>query len=423
MNIERVFGATVVAFLGLGLLFGSPTAAPAAEPAPQRQSLAIPITTAAPKSVECVVPFGPSTPASAVAFSPDGKKLAVAGYREVLLWDLENASLLKRIGAGQLGTSIGALTFLKDAPLLAIGEGTPYNSGAVRIFNIDSGEQTHVFEEPGDVVYCLALSPDGKLLAAGGADGQAHVWNLDEKKLLTSIKDHRGWVLGAGFSADGKFLATASADTTARVWEVETWKSVVKMSAPEPLHGAAFSADGSLVALAVGGLNDRAVRLMRKDNGRAARTINTGAAMPLDLVWIAQGNLIYAPCTDNTVKVYNAGNGRLERTFTGHTDWVDSVAVSADGGKLASGSADGTVKLYSAADTKLLATLVQLTPGTDEWLVLSEQGYLATSSAAALQWKTENVTTPPEQLTALFEKPESVKQAIAGTKVEPPTFE
>jgi len=423
MNIRRVVGGAAVVCLGLLLLPRAESAEPPPELAPQKQPLSIPITVAAPRTVQCVTPFGPPVSVSAVALSSDAKKLAVAGYREVLLWDLENATLAKRLGSGQLGTHIGALTFLSDPKLLAVGEGTPLASGAVRVFDVDSGQQTLAFEEPGDVVYSLAASPDGKLLAAGGADNQAHVWSLEEKKLVTSIKDHGGWVLGTSFSADGKFLATASTDKTARVWDVATWESVVAMPETEILRGAAFNADGSLVALAVGGLSARAVRLTRKDNGRAARTISTGAPTPLDVVWYAKGNKIFAPCSDNTVKIYNGGNGRLERTLSGHTDWVYSVAVNADATRLASGSADGTVKLWNTADGKLLATFVQLSPGTDEWLVLTPEGYLAASASNVLEWTTANVKTPPAELTALLEKPDSVKQALAGTKVPPPAFE
>jgi len=123
------------------------------------------------------------------------------------------------------------------------------------------------------------------------------------------------------------------------------------------------------------------------------------------------------------VKIYNGGNGRLERTLSGHTDWVYSVAVNADATRLASGSADGTVKLWNTADGKLLATFVQLSPGTDEWLVLTPEGYLAASASNVLEWTTANVKTPPGELTALLEKPDSVKQALAGTKVPPPAFE
>ncbi|OHB86668.1 MAG: hypothetical protein A2V98_10945, partial [Planctomycetes bacterium RBG_16_64_12] len=105
----------------------------------------------------------------------------------------------------------------------------------------------------------------------------------------------------------------------------------------------------------------------------------------------------------------------------GHGDWVYSVALSADAARLASASADGTVKLWSASENRLLATLIQLSPGTDEWLIITPEGYLATS-LDALEWKTTNLATPPEELTSLFQNPELVREAISGNQVAPPAL-
>jgi len=175
-----------------------------------RRPLAFPITAGSADSgeasVECVVEFGPVLPISAVAFGPDGKTLAVGGYREVLLWDLEDAKLAGRIGTGQLAGLIHAVAFVDGGKGLAVGDGVPGRSGAVRIFDVDSGDLTAGFDEPQRVVCCLAVSPDGKLLAAGDAGSLVHVWNLGDNKLVKTIDAHNGRVLGTTFSADGKRL-------------------------------------------------------------------------------------------------------------------------------------------------------------------------------------------------------------------------
>ncbi|MHC4403769.1 MAG: WD40 repeat domain-containing protein [Planctomycetota bacterium] len=420
MKMQRLLVGAAVGCLGFLLLANARSAAPGPEAQPKKQSLTIPITLASSRSLECVAPFGPPVSLSALAFSPNGNTLAAAGYREVVLWDLPSAKLLKRIGTGELGTSIGDLAFLDDS-LLAVGEGTPHASGSVRIINVETGKQTHAFEEPGEVVYSLAVSPDGKYLAAAGAETKVHVWDLNAKKLAGTIEEHSDWVLGVAFSLDGKVLATASADYSLKLWEVGTWQSVARLVDDDAVRAAAFAADGNTITVAVGGPGARGLRMRQKNNVRYKRVISTGAGMPLDVVFARKTNRLYAPCNDNTVKVFDT-NARLLATLSGHEDWVYCVAVTPDGAKVASGSADGTIKLWNGSDNRLLATLAQLAPRSDEWLILTAEGYLAASSPEGLAWNTTNVSTPKNELLGLLENQESVGKAIAGEKVTPPAI-
>lgn len=384
----------------------------------QKQPLAIPVPVAAPRSIECVIAAGPITPIGDVVFSPDGKLLAAMGHQEVVIWDLEDAKLLKRIGGGQPGASGGALTFLKDGQQLAIGSGVPSGPGGVRLVDVQTGEQTHVFEGPKDVVYSLAVSPDGKRLAAGGADGIARVWDLESKQLVKTIDQHTGWVLCVAFSRDGNLLVTAGADNMSRVWKVENWEMVAELADSDPVLGAAIGSDGIIVATVVSGQNTRALRFRRTDNRRSVRAYSTGLAFPLDVAWSAK-NMLYVPCSNSAVRVYDS-NGSVRATLTGHSDWVYSVALSADETKLASASADGTVRLWSTADNRPIATLVQISPGSDEWLILTADGYVASSSPGAIQWKTANIEMPPAELASLLHKPDLVRDAIALKRVTPP---
>ena len=430
ISIRIAAGVVALACWWMASSAGAQTAA--AGPAPQKQSLAFPIipptrgpTPPSGPSLECMVTFGPPSPISALAFSPDGQMLAVGGYQEVLLWDLAEPKLAKRISVNQSGEVIHALVFSKDGKSLLVGDGTPYGAGAVKAFDVDTGQPSFNFPEPKDVVYALAISPDGKLLAAGCGDGCAYVWNLEEKKLVTTLKDHSGWVLGVSFSADGKLLATASADRTAEIWQVENWRSINKLMQKESVHGAVFAADGNALIMAVGGPTDRAIRFRRKDDSQEFRVTETAAGIPLNIVWApsppkTNNPKLFVPCTDKTVRVLNA-NGGQTASLTGHEDWVYGVATSADGARLASGSADGTVKLWTIAgpgspEQRLLVTLVQLSPGADGWAAITPQGYFAASSADAVGWKTANLTTLPENLTETFQNAEMVRDAITATK-------
>ena len=420
---------------------------PSADVIRQAKRLIVPIRSArntTDPSVKCVVAVGPPVAISALAFSSNGKTLAVGGYREVLLWDTDSGKLRKRLGAGQLSGPVHAVAFCKGDHRLAVGDGAPSVSGAVTVFDVETGQVASRFEGPKDVVYSVALSPDGKLLAAAAADYGVYLWNIDEKTAVTSLREHRGAVRSVAFSPDGKLLAAAGADGMLQIWATDTWKSVNKVQQTDPIQGVVFSPDGDNLAWAVGGASERTILVRRTEtlqeiapvksakpkkkaaNTPATKTLDPAGAMPLDIAWSADavaGGKVFIPCDDKTVKVFNPFGG-LTAVLGGHGDWVYGVAVSPDGKRLASGSADGTVKLWNVADNRLLATLVQLAPRADDWLVLTPLGYFTGSSSTAVRWQTENVKTSQEQLTRLFENADKVRELLAGSKsVGPPALQ
>jgi WD40 repeat protein len=395
--------------------------------APKRSSLAISIFATPPgaqpaRSLECVVPFGPPVSAAAVAFSPDGKLLASGGYQEVLMWDLANARLLKRLGAGQIGDAVHAVAFHKDGKLLAVAEGTPHGPASVKLLDVQSGQVAASFQEPKDAIFSLAFSPDGKWLCGGGVDATLYVWSVAEKKSAAAIKGHGDWILGVCFSADGKLLASAGEDKTALVWEAGSWKRLSMMQETETIHGVALSPDGQFVALAVAGADSKLLRIRRRDNGDVVREIDLGVGAPLDVLWVAQTNRVCVPCSDKTIKVFDAGNWGQVANLAGHDNWVYRAAVSADGARLASVSADGTVRLWAPAESRPLATLAQLAPRSDEWLIATAPGYFAASAAAAIQWKAMGIATPPDKLPSILQNADLVKQVLAGGKPAPPAI-
>ena len=428
MNFKLVVGAALL--LGLGVS-SSVAAEAAAGVSPPRRTLTIPLspTRAGEFSVAC----GMALPLSAVAFSPDGKTLAVGGYREVLLWDLAAGKLVKRIGAGQIGTMVLAVVFTKDGKSLGEAEGTPFAAGVVKVFDFQTGQVAMNFQEPRGAVFSLDLSPDGKLLAAGCSDAAAYVWSLLEKKLLATLKDHALAVTSVSFAPDSKHLATASLDKTVQVWEVATWKPDRKKTALEdPVrrcclrdNGRPFWGAGGAVTfhfgLIVGGRDARSVQYRMDDKappgyrGDVKADLDTGT--PLDCLWFQDPNpgkwniqWAYVAASDNTVKAYQFDGKTLDLvdTLGGHSDWVYALAISADGKRLASASGDGSVKLWNLADRSLLATLVQLSPGTDDWLIVTGEGFFATSNLAAVQGQTSG-----------FQDAEKVRQTLTGQKSAP----
>lgn len=327
----------------------------------------------------------PANPVTAVAFHPTNGQIAAGGYGEVLLWDAKPPSaraMPDRRIAGLIGRVRG-LAFSKDGSKLAIAEGDPGRSGAIHLLDFTTGHVLFTLAKEKDECFAVTFSPDSKLIAGGAPDGTVRIWNSDDGKLVSTLKEQAGWITGLAFSPSGKLLAAASADRTAQVWVTEGWKPLTRL--PEnptaPVNSVAFSPDGTLLILALGGPDDteRAIRIWRTENVdepknmtpqqatrraallRATRVIDVGPGIPAALTFSAPGagskqSRLLVPLSDKTIKVLNQNGGVLS-TLTGDTDWVDSVAVNADGSLIASGSASGSVLVWSGTNGKLLATL------------------------------------------------------------------
>ncbi len=326
---------------------------------------------------------GPAIPISAIAFHPAGKLLAVGGYSEVLLWDVEIAKLDRKLGNGALSGQVRSVAISKDGKLLAVTAGVPGVSGVVKLFDFDSGRELAALDRQSDEILSVVFSPDGKLVAAGGIDTQVRVWSVADRKLVATLKDHSAWINSITFSPNGLLLATCSNDKTLIVWDTATWKNLVQLplTVTEVITSAAFSPDNEVLAFTVAGLDERAVRVYRTEsvmpgpeetdkakiarkqfNLKTTRPYNVSGGSPLAILWAEKPKQrMFVASTDKTIKVM-ANTGGVQQTFTGHMDWVYSLALSADGAKLATGRADGTVRLWNAVTGKQLATLTQPAP-------------------------------------------------------------
>jgi WD40 repeat protein len=334
-----------------------------------------------PPSPPAVYPY-PVT-LTALAFTPDNNKLVVGGFHELLVWDIVQAKLEKRVSTRS--ERAYGFVFLPDG-MLAVAGGRPGQEGDVRIYNLngalgkvesgvtildgvnDKAVMIKELVETDDSVLSLAASADGKKLAAGGCDRLVRVWDLSpgyaNVKLEQTIENHADWVFGVTFAADGKHLLTASRDKTAKVWDLTTKESVLTFPDHQnTVYAVAVKADGK-VAYSVG--EDNQLRTWNaQGEGKQIRATGGHGKAIFKLLLHPTQPLLMTCSADDTVRIWNADNGAAVRTLNGHTDWVYALALSPDGNLLTSGSWNGEVKIWKVADGSLVKAF-NASPGVQQ---------------------------------------------------------
>ena len=108
----------------------------------------------------------------------------------------------------------------------------------------------------GSHVLDTAVSPDGRLVATASRDGWARVWNVATGELIYKLPCGGVPLNSVSFSRDGKLLATGGNDKSARIWDVATGDRLRAIVHPRDVLSVSFSPDDHLL-LTVDGLDAR----------------------------------------------------------------------------------------------------------------------------------------------------------------------
>ena len=297
---------------------------------------------------------GHSDYVSAVAWSPDGKRIASAsGDHSAQVWDASNGGHV--LTYRRHSADVLTLAWSPNGQYIATGS----LDNTVQIWNPTSGAQVYTYHGQSGAVFDLAWSPDNTRIASASSDGTVKIWDaLTGNNIVTYTgpSSLRGGVAASNavaWSPDGTYLAIGGLGPAILI--STTTGQIIGYYGPDSgqAHSVAFSSNGQYLAI---GRDNTTVEVWEVATKTKVYIYNGHSDDVFTLAWSPDGKRIASGGGDATVQVWDALSGGHEYTYRGHVDYywghftsgqqVDTVAWSPDGKQIASGSTDNTVQVW-----------------------------------------------------------------------------
>jgi WD40 repeat protein len=264
----------------------------------------------------------------------------------VVVWNAGNAEKMYEL---RCESAVTAIAFSPDNQKLAIadsgksvyiyGPPTPPQPGVELVLHQQLASAAPLTR--------LEFSVDSRTLFSSDVSGQILEWAYASPVALRQF-NHGGPVFGVAISGDASTIVSCSADQTVRIWDAKTGGQRAQLNGHQgAVYGVTLSRDGALI---VSSGADNTLRLWDVQGGRQLKQLASTGATMYSLAVHPNNTLIAAGGADRNVHFLDMLTGNLQRTLTGHQDFVHSVTFNAQGSRALSYGYAGTILVWNPAD-------------------------------------------------------------------------
>ena len=291
---------------------------------------------------------------TAIAYSSDGKTCVSASEDMSLkLWNTLTGTTLNILHF-KYTAAITCIVYCSDDTIL-FGS----NDQTIMKWNVNEDNKSVVLISDknyleGERIYCMAISPDGKILAYAKSNLIELFDLVQHIQVEQPLKGHIWPVLSLAFSLDGKQILSASADNTIRIWNWQTnlQHNIQNTSDSAEIDSApislAFSPDNKYLA---SGLVNGLIKIWNAVTGEEEVVFKGHSSWISCLEYALSGKQLISSSSDSTIRCWNTDSRKQEKNlrFIGHTSRITFVKYSADGSIILSGGGnnDCTLRVWN----------------------------------------------------------------------------
>ena len=303
---------------------------------------------------------------SALAYSPDGKTLAVSGYREILLHKSDGSELIGRL-VGE-AHRIESITYTSDGKILGAVGGTPAQFGEVQLWDASTSTLIRSMRPTYDTLYGMSFAPDGELLAFGCSDKTVRLLSVADGKEILKFDNHSDWVFGTLFSMEGTHFVSGSRDGALKLVNLNNGAFIDDINASNKGYGGiSCISRHPQEDLVLSAGEDRIPRLYRifretqRDKGNTdfnlVREFEAHPGSVHAVGFNQAGTKIAVGGVSGEVRIYNVESGEQLVALKGNAA-VFALAFHPDDQQIVTGGFDGTVRIFNTTSGELVKAFV-----------------------------------------------------------------
>ena len=247
---------------------------------------------------------GPSLPIFSVAFSPDGSLVAAASGQAdppeggmLHLWNSAGGPAPLRVDLDSLQLA-AQVAFSPDGKYIALAG----HDQTVRVLEVGGGKEVALLQGHTGPVLSVAFSPDSETVLSGSEDHSVRLWKVSSSQQIRQFPGHDDQVTAVAFAPEGKYALSGSRDKTLRLWAVESGKQQRRFEGhPTAVLSVACSPDGQY---ALSGGEEGTVRLWDLSTGGPVHRFEGHQGPVLCVAFSPNGRRAVSAGADATVRLW-----------------------------------------------------------------------------------------------------------------------